>query len=148
MRSLLVVICLAFALPVLAEPSLKKTSTDDELIDMLETGGNRAVEVVKDRVISVKVDGTTFVLYAYKDDDLQLYYGVTGFEIGADAINDWNRTRRLSRAYLDDEGDPVLEADLLANAGSNTEQFLEWLEVFAWSAVEFRRFLVDNDNEE
>jgi len=24
-------------------------------------------------------------------------------------MNDWNRTKRLSRAYLDDENDPVLD---------------------------------------
>lgn len=145
MRTLLLLFCFASAVTLAAEPTLKKTYTDEELVAILEAGGYRSAEVADDRVISVKLDGMTFALYAYDDDDLQLYFGVTGYDIEAETINQWNRTRRLSRAYLDDENDPILETDLLANAGFTAEQFLEWLEVFTWSAVEFRQFLVEND---
>ena len=148
MRTLLMLLCFSSAITLAAEPSLKKAYTDDELIAILEGDGYRSVELMEERVISINLDGMTFVLYVYDDDDLQLYFGVTGYDIDTDAINDWNRTRRLSRAYLDDENDPILETDLLANAGYNAEQFLEWFKVSTWSAVEFRQFLVENDASE
>jgi hypothetical protein len=70
---------------------------------------------------------------------------VYGYELDADDMNTWNQTKRLSRAYIDDENDPVLEADLLANAGYTEEQFLEWLQVFNFSAREFQQFLIEKD---
>ena len=148
MRALFVLVWFLGTAAQAAEPPLKKAYTDEELIAILEDGGYRSVELAEDRVISIKLDGMTYMLYVYDDDDLQLYFGVTGYDIDAETINEWNRTRRLSRAYLDDENDPILEADLLANAGYTEEQFLEWLEVFVWVTSEFRQFLVENDKSE
>lgn len=124
-----------------AEEGLKKSYSDDELIVILKNDGYRAVEKVEDRVLSVRIDGYTHYLYIYDDDDLQLYFGLTGFEVSADDMNEWNRTKRLSRAYIDDVDDPVLEADLLANAGYTAEQVTEWISVFDLSARKFHQFV-------
>ena len=144
---LFVVISFVLALPIAAaaQEQLKKHYTDEELVDILKDDGYRAVEISEDRVITIKVDGTTYALYVYDDDDLQLYFGVTGYVLTPEQLNEWNRTKRLSRAYLDDENDPILEADLLANAGYTEQQFLEWFKVFNYSALEFRQFLIEND---
>jgi hypothetical protein len=145
-----VLLVLAVAIPAigLAQEQPQKSYTDEELIEILRNDGYRAVELTEDRVISIKVDGLTYVLYVYEDDDLQMYFGVTGYVLTPDHMNEWNRTKRLSRAYLDHENDPILEADLLANAGFTKEQFLEWFKVFNFSAVEFRQFLIENDQSE
>ncbi len=150
MNSLRYCFSLATALLVLplvsaAEENLQKSYTDEELVEILKNDGYRAVEISEDRVITIKVDGLTYVLFVYEDDDLQLYFGVTGYELDADDMNSWNRTKRLSRAYLDEDNDPILEADLLANVGYTEEQFLEWFEVFSFSAREFQQFLIEND---
>ena len=46
-------------------------------------------------------------------------------------INEWNRDKRYTRAYIDKEGDPVLEADLDLEGGSSMgavkELFRTWL---------------------
>ncbi len=146
-RFSLMLATLVLPVAVSADEHLKKHYTDQELIDILKNDGYRAVEPSEDRVIRVKVDGLTYYIYVYDDDDLQLYFGVTGYSLDAEDMNTWNRTKRLSRAYLDEEGDPILEADLLANAGYTEEQFLEWFEVFNYSAREFRSFLIENDQE-
>ena len=137
-------------LPLLAagQETLQKSYTDEELVDILKNDGYRAVEISDERVITIKIDGLTYVLFVYEDDDLQLYFGVTGYVLDNDDMNTWNRTKRLSRAYIDDENDPILEADLLANAGYTKGQFLEWLEVFNFSAREFQQFLIENDKSE
>lgn len=38
-----------------------------------------------------------------------------------ESVNAWNQARRFSRAYLDAEGDAVLEADIVAGAGLDAE---------------------------
>ncbi len=146
-------ICLSLLAAVLpltsqADDSLLKTLEDSELIEILQADGYRAVEQIEDRVIKIKVDGHTYILYVYDDDDLQLYFGLTGYAVTTTHMNDWNREKRLSRAYLDDENDPILEADLLANAGYTREQLTEWLSVFDSAAREFRQFLDENDQSE
>ena len=127
---------------------IKKFYSDHELIDILQKNGYPVVNLAEDRVITIEIDGLTYVLFVYDDDDLQLYFGLTGYVIDAEAMNTWNRAKRLSRAYLDEENDPILEADLLANAGYTREQFLEWLEVFNFSAREYQQFLLENDKSE
>lgn len=142
--------CLALAaclLPLLAlaDETLHKHFSDDELVELLEELGFRAVDKVEDRVLSLRIDGYVHYLYVYDDDDLQLYFGLTGYEISPLDINEWNRTRRLSRAYLDDENDPVIEADLLANAGYTGKQLAEWIAVFDRSARQFHDFVATTD---
>lgn len=146
----IVLFLLAAALPLTlhADESLMKTLADGELVDILQSEGYRAVERVDERVIKIKIDGHTYVLYIYDDDDLQLYFGLTGYVLTNEHMNDWNRTKRLSRVYLDDENDLVLEADLLANAGYTRKQLMEWLSVFDSAAREFRQFLDENDQGE
>ena len=144
-RFVLMVLVLAMPLAAVAQEQLQKRYTDNELVDILRNDGYRAVEISEERVITIKVDGLTYALYVYDDDDLQMYFGVTGYVLTPEHMNEWNRAKRLSRAYLDDDNDPILEADLLANAGYTEEQFLEWFKVFNYSAMEFRQFLIEND---
>ncbi len=144
--SLVALLCLPLA--AAGQDQLQKSYTDQQLVDILRNDGYRAVEISDERVITIRVDGLTYVLFVYDDDDLQLYFGVTGYAVDADDMNTWNRTKRLSRAYIDDDNDSILEADLLANAGYTEEQFLEWLGVFNFSAREFQQFLIENDQGE
>ena len=128
-----------------ADDKLRKEYSDADLVEILKDDGYRGVEIREERVINIKVDGQMHVLYAYDDNDLQMYYALTGYSISNDVINEWNKTRRLSRAYIDDDNDPVLEADLLANAGMTPKQITEWVTVFIGSAEAYREHLDEND---
>ncbi|MCO4769511.1 MAG: YbjN domain-containing protein [Deltaproteobacteria bacterium] len=70
------------------------------------------------------------MLFNRFEGDLQLYYVMTGGQWTHEQINEWNRTRRLSRAYLDTEGDLVLEADLLSLGGITERQVVSFIAVF------------------
>ena len=131
-----------------AGESLPKHFSDEELIEVLQGEGYRAVEKSEDRVLNIRIDGFTFYLYVYDDDDLQLYFGMTGYEVSTADMNEWNRSKRLSRAYLDEVDDPVIEADLLANAGYTPDQLREWVSVFNTSAREFHQFVSKADQAE
>lgn len=132
----------------LAAKKLPAEYSDKALVKVLRDDGYRNVEITDDRVIKIKVDGQEYALLVYEDNDLQLYYGLTGYILSFEAMNAWNKTRRLSRAYLDDDNDPILEADLLANAGMTPKQITEWVSVFISSAIEFRQHLSEHDQSE
>ena len=127
---------------------LPKYYSDDDLVEILKDDGFRAVEKTEDRVLQIKIDGQLYFLYVYEDDDLQLYYGLTDFYVTPEDMNTWNRTMRLSRAYLDTDNDPILEADLLANSGVSPDQITEWVSVFVSSSQAFRRFLSERNRED
>ena len=135
--------CLVFAGPVGAETPWRPS--EPHLMDLLRGEGYGQVEQLDSGGIRFKGNGVSYVLFRYDDGDLQLYYGLTGVRLDAAQINEWNRTRRLSRAYLDSDGDPVLEADLLANAGLTPRVITEFVRVFMQIANEYRGYVVAND---
>ena len=51
------------------------------------------------------------------------------------AINEWNRVARFGRAYVDDQGDPVIELDLLLAGGVTFQTIKAYIEVFVDSAL-------------
>lgn len=116
----------------------------DELASLMRNEGYGAVSTEENRIV-FKAEGSQYVLFLYDDGDLQLYYGIRGVSVSADDINSWNRNKRLSRAYIDGDLDPVLEADLLANAGMNDLIISEFVKVFVSSAGHFRSFLREHD---
>jgi len=88
-----------------------------------------------------EVDGIKVVLFNKKDDTLQLYAGFSGLKITLSRINEWNRTKRFSRAYLDAENDPCLEADIDLTGGVTEGNFKEWVRTYFISVKTFRDFL-------
>jgi hypothetical protein len=139
---------LSLSLTAIAETELKKHYADDELIGILKDHGYRLVEKSEDRVLTLEVGGLTYVLYIYDDDDLQLYFGLTGYVVTPESVNEWNRTKRLARAYIDQVNDPVVESDLLANAGYTEQQLIEFVNVFDLVARDFRQFVAEHDESE
>jgi len=115
---------------------------EPELSELLQAEGYGSVERLSKGGIRFKANGMPFVLFRYDDGDLQLYYGIRGVALPIGTINEWNRTRRLTRAYLDGDGDPVLEADLLANAGLQKQAVTEFVRVFVQIAAKYRGFVL------
>lgn len=120
--------------------------TDQQLMDILKQDGYSAVSPFKEGVILVKINGRSLLLFNNEDGDLQAYYSLSGAKLDYRDMNTWNREHRLSRAYLDDEMDPVLEADLLANAGLSRRHVTEFFSVFRQSADAFRKFVIAADH--
>lgn len=62
---------------------------------------------------------------------VQLYAGFSvGRKTPLEKINDWNRGHRFGRAYLDAEGDPVIEYDLDLEGGVSKRAIEEWVRTF------------------
>ena len=104
----------------------------------------------------VDVDGITTVVNFFDSkgqligDDanremasMQLYAGFIGdSSVTPQRMNEWNRNHRFTRAYIDNEGDPVLEMDLnLAFGGVPERQLEDSLALWELSVVSFQKFV-------
>lgn len=49
-------------------------------------------------------------------------------------VNDWNRTSRFGRAYVDETGDPAIELDLLLAGGVTAQTIREYIDLFVATA--------------
>lgn len=136
----------AIALLRSSSSDLVESFTDEEALEILQSEGYGSVEIIKPGKIRFKVEGKISVLNLYEDGDMRMYFGSTGVELSYKAINEWNRTTRLSRAYLDSDRDIALETDLLATAGINKEMVLAMVKTFVNTSVpRFIKFAKEND---
>lgn len=143
---LLIIVCLLLPLQAFADSTLSNRFSDAELVRIMKDEGYGAVRQIDDGAIRIKIDGQSYMLFNQEDGDLQAFYAIGGTRISYRDINTWNRTKRLSRAYLDSDRDPVLEADLLANGGLTVENVTEFFKVFKGSVMHFRDFILEHDD--
>ena len=133
----------AFVLATMA-PALAQRGGDlrkfnvREVRDIIQDEGFQDVQQRGENAVSFKRDGTTYVMFVMKDGDLQLYCAFQMRGISHADMNAWNRDKRHSRAYIDKDGDPVIESDLLADAGLSRRHVTEFIKVFMLSTRGFR----------
>jgi hypothetical protein len=57
-------------------------------------------------------------------------------------MNDWNKTKRFSRGYIDKDGDPVMEFDLdLDDGGMSEALFIDNVEFWEVSMGNFKKHI-------
>ncbi len=132
--------------PASADDKLHDQFSDEQLVTILNDAGYAAVTIVDEDFLRINVNGESYGLLNQDEGDLLLYYGLTGYTLDCEAINSWNQNSRLSRAYIDDEGDPVLESDLLSNAGMSSDHVWQFVRVFIQAAELYRDFLDEADD--
>ncbi|SDF51902.1 Putative sensory transduction regulator [Thermus arciformis] len=132
---------LLFLAPALAQGGVRTSITVGEMEALLKAWGFRHErEDGKEGPYFVVYFGdlkaTLLLLRCEGDRCLALLLGgsFTGFapEKRPDhaRINEWNREKLFSRAYLDEDGDPVVEADLDLEGGVTDGAIREFLETF------------------
>ena len=103
----------------------------NDLASILQGEGYDSIEVLDEGRIRFTVERFPYLLIIKEDGDLQMYCGLAGARLALEDVNDWNRSVRITKAYIDAEQDPVMVADLLANAGINEEIVKQFVGVFA-----------------
>lgn len=117
--------------------------TGDELFGLLAKEG-LVPERLKDSVIRVKMEMIT-VLFLVADDQesIQAYAGFKSDKANLSKINDWNRSKRYSRAYIDKEGDPVIELDLDLVGGITPARFVDFVKTVRVSVVQYMKHVFE-----
>lgn len=111
-----------------------------KLIEGLLENLDLTYEEINDGAYSFKMNGYKVIL-VNKGEDIQILAFFSGKKITLTRINEWNKTKRFSRAYLDDDGDAVLDADLDFEGGVTGETLLRFLKIFSDSVEAFSEHL-------
>jgi len=96
-----------------------------------------------------KLDLATFVVILINNQqNLQLHAGFRSEDpLSLKLINEWNKSKRFSCAYLDDDNDPILESDLDLSGGATAGTIKEFLRTFRISVTAFAAFLNEGEGE-
>jgi hypothetical protein len=134
-----------------ARLAMVRAQQPQTLVDALRTSGYAAdlgVDRVGDPMITSAVGGTTFQIFFYNCKDhlecatVQFHsgYNLADNSVPLDSIDEWNRTERFARAYLDKETDPILEMDVdLDDGGQTPALFVDNIEYWASAMSQFER---------
>ncbi len=117
-----------------------KTVTPDKVVELLKNEGFRSAEVLDQdkQIVRYKSEGLSIIVLVDKDGGaLQCYFKMSGTMATLRKINDWNKSKRFSRAYLNDDGDPTLESDLSVRRGVSEESVEGFLALFGESVKAF-----------
>jgi hypothetical protein len=96
-------------------------------------------------VTAFKLSGYNVSLYYYGCNagscaSLQMYAGFkVPNKLSAEKMNEWNRGKRFSRAYLNEAGDPSLESDLDLEGGVSMANVKSFVETFRMSVDAFAK---------
>ncbi|MEI8396090.1 MAG: YbjN domain-containing protein [Rhodospirillaceae bacterium] len=118
--------------------------TTQDILKILQAQGYGSPTISDNKAaIRFKADGHNITIIIFNDGDLQLFYGLDGKKASLSDINNWNATKRLSRAYLDKDGDAVLESDFMMDAGATESQITNFIRMFQVSVSSYRKFLFE-----
>lgn len=148
--------CLMLAGAAIAAPAnaqLVSAANPESVASALRAQGYQA-ELTKDSdgdpMIRSGTGGTKFIILFFgctagqNCATLQFYAGYADVEVTHERVNEWNKTRRFGRAYIDNEGDPVVEMDLdLDDGGMSRALFEDNVEFWASVVDGYRRFLLE-----
>ncbi len=125
----LTLLLLSLLLPgrALGEPFEHLAAKD--LVAILGDLGYTGSEIDGDGDVIVRMSGyrVLLLLGSYQGKSLMARFALAGTAADCAWANGWNRDMRLARVYLDQEGDPVLEAEIAFEGGierANLAHFL------------------------
>lgn len=116
---------------------------DVELISLLVRHGFREPQVLDRGLIRFRAEDRVMLLFGDSDGSLHLRWYANGVQCPSVAPNLWNRTRQHVRAFLDNQGDPVLAADLLPAELKDAGQVSGFILLFDRAVADYRLFLLE-----
>ena len=125
------------------DPKILNSITRDELFDVLAREGY-VPEKRKDRGVGTKMNQIN-VLFPVSESQKNIlaYAGFKSDDTSFAKVNQWNADKRFSRAYLDDDDDPVIELDLDLEGGIARERLIDFITTVRLSVAGFRNHIYD-----
>ena len=139
------------ALPGSAFAEAVRGQDPSTVVTALQAGGYKAI-LAKDSAGDPRIEsstaGATFHVNFYgctKNTNcttVTLYSGWNKKDISLQQVNEWNKARRFSRAYIDKVGDPALEFDIdLDDGGMSEALFIDNIEFWELQIGEFKKHI-------
>jgi Putative bacterial sensory transduction regulator len=145
LRSLLTPLAIAAGLVIsashaAAEPREVFTRCTNRMIEKTLKAMGYAFTELENDAYRFDVDGMRIVIFN-KSEDIQLYAGWDLDGTTLNRVNEFNREKRWAKAYLDDDGDPVIEADLDFEGGVTQDSFERFIKLFVQVAALYAEHL-------
>ncbi len=118
-------VALVLAGPVSAQ-QMRERITAEQLTGLLRDKGMEGKVNERGNVI-VETNGTKIVFFI-SGQTLQAYFGLTGTKANVTLINEWNKTKRFGRGYIDGDGDPCVELDYDLEGGVTDDNVKVWFD--------------------
>lgn len=123
-----------------AQVVMEEVSTQ-QLQTMLESMGYE-VEQPKENLLQFAIEGHTAIIVNNKTNfQLYSYFEKRKKKVDLKKINEWNASKRFSRAYLDKDGDAVIEWDVDLEGGTTAGAIKESIKTYRIGVMTFVRFL-------
>lgn len=101
--------------------------------------GYTGIEIDSDGDLVVHIQGMRVLVLVGSADgtSIQMRFAMAGTDATLARVNTWNKTKMYSRAYLDDDGDPVLEAEQDLAGGVTEARLKDFIKTFGISLSTF-----------
>ncbi|MFC1512225.1 YbjN domain-containing protein [Candidatus Latescibacterota bacterium] len=104
-----------------------ETISKSQIMSIMQ-GEGYAVSYDEREEILWKLEGNpTYIYFIDDDQSIMFWAGVESDNTTLRNVNDWNMNARYSRAYIDEEGDPILELDLDLEGGVTRDRIVDFL---------------------
>jgi len=129
-------------------------ATDPERIVQLMRGfGSSTLETddYGDPLITGRVEGSKYGIYFYGCEenrsckDIQFSAAWAGYDVSMHQINEWNKTKRYGKAYLDNDGDPAIEMSVNLTYGVSRDNFDDTIDWWTITMKEFESYIKSVD---
>ena len=122
----------------LASEAVVKRLAGADLRALLVEAGYAIDSIASDTLVLVRLDDVRLAVALTNDG--QLVHAQAAFietKATLRTMNDWNRDNLLSRAYLDDDGDPTIETEIDIEGGVTGARLRDWLRTTRQVIAEF-----------
>lgn len=151
MKFKLLIAAAALSFAGAAQAGMVTASNPQSVIDALQSGGYKAVlgkDGTGDPRIESAASGAKFIITFYgctanRDcKTVTFYAGWRSSNTSMSQMNDWNKAKRFSRAYIDKDGDPVMEFDVdLDDGGMSEALFIDNVQFFEAAMGAFKKHI-------
>ena len=108
-------------------PEIQEEMSVEKMMELMKKEGY-SVTLDDDGDILWKIEGyNTWILLEDDGSTILFYTGFVDTNTTLRDVNDWNQNKKYSRSYIDDDGDPNLEADLDLNGGVTMGRIVTYL---------------------
>ena len=111
--------------PVSAQ-QMRERITAEQLTGLLRDKGMEG-QVNESGNVVVNANNSKIVFFI-SGQTMQAYFGLRGTTANVTSVNEWNKTKRFGRAYIDAEGDPCVELDYDLEGGVSDDSIKVWFD--------------------
>ncbi len=121
-----------------------ETISAQRVVELLGQAGFTGAEIDSDQDVLVNMQGYRVLILvgSYQGKNLSMKFALAGTKANHQIVNQFDLEKRFGRAYLDGDGDPVLESALDLEGGVTEARVLDHFRTYNQLMVHFLRAIL------